>query len=251
MPAAPLCVLLGAGFLADPGYSVNPDAVATAGAAIAIRAEAGAGRLSVAAEGPGLDRLREIARIAAGARAADDLAASCPPEADRIMLVDHAGREAAGREILWPPAMADAGAGPAPEIARAIREFLGLAVPRPLPPDRHPVTVMRLAAPVAADLLLSLAFASPWTSWHGAGGSVYVALDDAAGIARLVGLPGSRILGEEIPLGRLRLLGGVGVEGARPLDRWPEGQLAVCAEPCDTGRAWLDDRFDRDTGTGG
>lgn len=245
MAIAPFCVMLGAGFLADDGNAVNPDAVATAGAAIAAQRKAGPERLAIAIEGPLADRLRAIARLSGGADAAAMLADTCPQEADRIMLVDHAGRKVTGGAILWPPAMADAGAGPAPEIARAIQEFVGLAVPRPLPPDRHPVSLLRLPASVAEDRLLAAAFASPWTSWVRAGEAVYVALDDAREVELLLALPGARQLGQDIALGRLRLLGPDLPPGARVLDRWPGGQLAVCAEDCTEGRDWRGLRFGR------
>lgn len=252
MAVGPLCVILGAGFLADRAYSVNPDAVATAGIALAVQAEAGADRLAVALEGPAAARLQDIATVVAGEAAALALAAeACPAEAARVLVVDHAGREVPADAMLWSPDGADAGAGPAPELGRVLREFTGLAVPRPLPPADHPVSVLRLPAPVDEDILLAGAFASPWTSWVTAGEGVYVALDDPVLLARLSELPGARRLAGDVALGHLRLLPGTELpDGARMLDRWDGGQLALCPEGCDAGQGWLDRRLDRD-GTGG
>lgn len=244
MAAGSLCVILGAGFLGDDVWSVNPDAVATAGALLAVQGEVGPDRLALAVEGPLAGQLRQIARRAAGPAAAAALAPACPEGAHRAMALDDAARNPADGVMPWPPRTADAGAGPAPEILRAVREFAGLAVPRPLPPDEHPVSLWRLSGDTDELTLMAAAFASPWTSWVTVAGRVYLALDDSSGAPTPP--PGAQRIAATVPLGRLRLLGPELPAGARTLDRWQDGQLALCLHGCLAGDAWLARRFDRD-----
>lgn len=241
MMAGPLCLLLGAGFLADRVYAVNPDAVAVAGAALAVRAEAGPDRLALAVEGPAGPRLRAIAADAGGPAAAKAWRPTeCPPDSARVMVVDHPGRAVGPAQMLWPPDTVDSGAGPAPEIARALREFAGLAVPRPLPPAEHPVTVLRLPGSTPDARLLGAAFASPWTSWLRAGDAVYLAQDAAPDPMP----PGARHLADGAPLGRLWIVGAEPPpEGATVLDRFPGGALLLCPPGCEAGEPWLAHRF--------
>lgn len=237
-------MILGSGFLADPRYALNPDAVATAGDAVSVQAEAGPQTLSIVVEGQAAARLREIAAIAVGAGAADALAVpGCPEDASRVMLVDHVGRETAEGIMLWPPERADAGGGPAPEIGRALRELVGIPVPRPLPPWRRRVSVLRLPSEVSESTLLAAAFRSPWTSWVTIGTSVFLVLEDGAQVAQLAEAGAERVA-EDVELGQLRLASAL-PEGARALGTGNGEHLALCPAGCSDGTPWLDRRFDR------
>ena len=246
MLVEPVCLILGAGFLAHDTFAVNPDAVATAGAAFAVRKEVEPEALSIVLEGPGGEALRAVAQLAAGQSAVEALSmTACPAAAIRVALIDSTGREPPEGVVLWPPERLDAGGGPAPEVARTLRELVGLAVPRPVAPQRHPVSVLRLSGQTDEAILLTAAFRSAWTSWIHLSASVYLASDDPDVLARMTALEGTEVLGEGVELGRLRLVEGALPQGARALGDGVGGQLALCQSGTGDGVTWHESRFAR------
>lgn len=240
------CLILGSGFLSHPDYDVNPDAVAVAGAAVAVREEAGQHALSIVIDGPRAGALREVARLAAGSGAARALSArQCSPGTRRTALIGASQKEAWQDAVLWPPEMLDAGAGPAPEATRSLREQTGLAVPRPVAPPRHRVSVLRLPGDVAEKELLAAAFRSPWTSWIYLGGQVYLVTDDPVLVAEMTQANQAEIVADEIELGRLRLIEGALPDGAKMLGEGSGMRLTLCPAECRQGVSWHERRFSR------
>ncbi len=235
------CLVLGSGFLAQDGFAVNPDAVAAAGVAVAVQRQAGAETFSIVVEEPS-GALRAVAREAGGMGAAEALGAPpCPKTADRVMLLDLRGREPPVGMVLYSPEQMDSGAGPAVELARALREQVGIPEGRPQAPWRHEVSVLRLPGDVAESALLAAAFRSPWTSWVYQGDTVFLATDDAGVLAELTEAEGGEKLADAVELGRLRLVEGAVPDGARALG----GGLVVCPQECAEGAGWHDRRFVR------
>lgn len=242
MPA--FCLILGAGFLAHPDYRVNPDAAAVAGAAVAVQAETGREALAIVVEGPGADALRNVARRAGGEEAAAALSAgTCPDTSDRIALIDSALGQHAKDIVLWTPEMLNAGAGPAPEAGRLLRELTGLPVPRPVAPQHHLVSVWKLPRSVDELDLLAAAFRSPWTSWMTLEGQTYLASDEPDLPAEMARTGPVQPLAENVELGRLRLVGTELPTGAKVLDGGPDARLALCPVDCAEGEPWTGRRF--------
>lgn len=235
------CLVIGSGFLAHDSYAVNPDAVAATGAAVTVRAEVGADALAIVVEEPS-GMLRAVAREAGGASAAEALRTPpCPDTANKVMLLDVLDRVPPEGMVHYAPERMDSGAGPAPELMRALREQVGIPEPRPVPPWRHEVTVLRLAREVDESVLLAAAFRSPWTSWVYYRNAVFLASDDPGVLAELTETEGAERLVDAVELGQLRLVKGGGPAGARELG---DG-LVVCPEPCEDGSSWHEHRFQR------
>lgn len=166
--AVAVCLVLGAGFLAHDRYALNPDAVATAGAAWAVNQRA---PVALVADPPLGAALARIAARAAP-KAADFVRDRCPPTARGQALADTAPR---GGMVWLPPGRIDSGGGPAVDYGRSLADLSGLTDPRPIAPWRQPFDLWLMAPAPDDGVLLDHIFAAPSSSWVMLGDAVILA----------------------------------------------------------------------------
>lgn len=224
-----VCRVLGAGFLAHDSFTVNPDAVATAGAAWEVHQRA---PVALVAEPPLGDLLSQIAARAVP-EARGFVQSACPPGPPRRALADTAPRDG----LVWlPPDRIDSGAGPAVDYARTLADLSGLADPRPVAPWRQPFDLWLITPAPDDDALLDHLFAAPTSSWVRLGDALVLATDHSPpGDARPLG---------RVPLGALYLTA-AGTEPA--LAQSAATALIATSEdaPPPEATRWTEARFSR------